>query len=485
MLPRFEVVKRLRPVAVVGVPTVSEEYDAAGAPEAPAAAEAATPHPAPYAAVETDLASVPGSAGRLTLRLAGHDDTALEVHLDTTSGGGSVSLSVTVAGRTGVHRSRRHGRVGSPPTRLGLALTGTHLAALTEEDGTWVVRGRVALDEIDTRDLTWLDRLRSGWSWSSTDGSPSPVTAWRAGGFGQLGLRDLRVVTTADGAPYRRVGADGDVLLTATSAGPGFFDTAHTSVWTLESRSLTLRHLSDLFFERSDRPGGYGDHATHLVRDGDRWLVATSTWGDFPTSRSRGDLFRTSGTGKGASVAVTLAETSADLLQGRHRLPTRPLELPTDGFRSVGVWDPHLVHTGEEWLVGYVSARKFFSFHPVLSAGPTLDRLGLRAAATDRSATEGTTLLRVGGQWHVLASDGRDGPRDRRERFPVLDTDLRELGELAASYPTNIPWPTLVPPEADRADTDGWLLVTFNGTRYGGPLPGYGTHGEVVIMRGR
>ena len=30
----------------------------------------------------------------------------------------------------------------------------------------------------------------------------------------------------------------------------------------------------------------------------------------------------------------------------------------------------------------------------------------------------------------------------------------------------------------------GWsLLVTFNGRPYGGPLPGYGTHGEVVFLR--
>ena len=59
--------------------------------------------------------------------------------------------------------------------------------------------------------------------------------------------------------------------------------------------TLALEHLSDLFFRRPDAPGAYGDHATHLVRDGDRWLVATSTWGDFDRSRP------------GAGVAVTLA----------------------------------------------------------------------------------------------------------------------------------------------------------------------------------
>ena len=230
------------------------------------------------------------------------------------------------------------------------------------------------------------------------------------------------------------------MLLTATSAGPGFFDTAHTSVWSLDPATLETTHLSDLFFRRPDRPGAYGDHATHLLRDGDRWLVATSTWGDFERR-------------PGATVRATLAETSADLLTGAHLLDTRPLDLPTTGLRSVGVWDPHLVRTDGGWLAGYVSASRFFRFHPALATGPSLDALTLRAAASDRTATEGTTLAHLDGGWRVLASDGRDGRRGQRERYPVFDLDLRETGTVDAPYPSNIPWPTLVP------DGDSWLLV--------------------------
>jgi hypothetical protein len=282
-----------------------------------------------------------------------------------------------------------------------------------------------------------------------------------AGGFGQLGLRDVRVVTTAAGDPVR----DGDrLLLTAASAGPGFFDTAHTSVWALDPRTPSLEHRADLFFRRPDRPGVFGDHATHLVRDDDRWLVATSTWGDFDTRRN-------------PRVAVTLAETTADVLTGRHVLDTRALELPTTGLGSVGVWDPHLVRADGRWLVGFVSATAIFRFHPALAAGRTLDDLTLLGAATDRVATEGTTLARLDDEWRVLASDGRDNPARHRRRFPVFDLALDEVGALDAPYPTNIPWPTVV------RDGDGWLLVTFDGTRTGGRLVGYGSHGDVVVMR--
>jgi hypothetical protein len=58
--------------------------------------------------------------------------------------------------------------------------------------------------------------------------------------------------------------------------------------------------------------------------------------------------------------------------------------------------------------------------------------------------------------------------------------ELAEAGDLAAPYGTNIPWPTVVPPARDG---EPWWLVTFDGTPYGGALPGYGTHGDVVLMR--
>ena len=433
VLPRFEIVRRLRPISLIA-PGSSRPL-VAGA------------HPlsmlAPYAAAVLPL-PLPGP-GSLAFWLGEH-------RLGCTWDGQRVSLTHTSASTTSTHRSRRHGAATVLPTRLALTLTGSHLTALVEESAVWVARARLDLsDLVDTRDEKVLAALRVE---STHD--------FEAGRFGQLGLRDIRLVTTRGGEPVR----DGTrLLLSATSAGPGFFDTAHTSIWTLDPDSLELEHRSDVFFRRPDKQGVYGDHATHVVRDDDSWLVATSTWGDFQQRDSE------------RSVRATLARTTIDLLDGAHVLDTTELSLPTDGFTSVGVWDPHLVHTGEEWLVGFASARKFFRFHPALAAGPELDQLTLRGAAADRRATEGSTVLRLGGEWRVLASDGRDGRRGQRARFPVFDLAMHEVGELTAAYPSNLPWPTLV--ETER----GWLMITFNGRPTTGPLVGYGTHGDVVVQR--
>jgi hypothetical protein len=52
---------------------------------------------------------------------------------------------------------------------------------------------------------------------------------------------------------------------------------------------------------------------------------------------------------------------------------------------------------------------------------------------------------------------------------------------LPAPYGSNIPH-TQVIPISDRGQTT-YLLITFEGTQYRKKLLGYGTHGDLIIMR--
>ncbi len=454
MLPRFEVIDRLRPVNVLAPGQIrtdrSWSHPAPDSDWSPGAAVA------PYVALELELAQ--GEVdGRISFGWSGADGSRLLGWYDGRRRLLGIDL-VTSDGTSSSHRSRRFGRLdgeSAAPT-LALTLTGTHLTVLTAHRGIWSARARVDLsDTQDTHGEGFLDGLEVGFDWRPTADAASPVRRLRAGGFGQLGLRDLHVATQADGEIVRH---QGRIVLTATHAGPGFFDTGHTGVWTFDPETVHLEHVADLFFRRPDRHGVFGDHATHLVRDGDQWLVATSTWGDFDRT----------------SVSITLARTDADVLHGQHVLDTSEMKVPSTG---VGVWDPHLTRIDGVWHVAYVSAQKFFAFHPALCRGRSLEELHAVAEDRTRRATEGTVLVALDGEWRLLASDGPDNPRGRRERYPVYDLDMTEIGELDAPYPTNIPWPMVVP------HGDAWLMLTFDGTRYGGGILGYGTHGDVVVMR--
>lgn len=472
MLPEFDLVARHRPIRLIAAH--SEQSFAAGTHP--------LPRPAPYAAAivpvpaepraterepsEPQTAPYDGARTEVSLHLGGHRFTAWVNPRSRRTG-------VDITPSAGEHRepqrirSRRHGRIrrGSSVVELAITWTGQHIAVLTRSpEDTWTTRARVDLrlttPGIDPHDPAVV----SGLHVTGPDGL-------RAGGFGHLGLRDIRWVSARNGEPVRE---GNQLLLSATHAGPGFFDTGHTGIWAFDPRRHELTHRSDLFFHRphtSDARRGelgvFGDHATHVLGEDDAWLVTTSTWSDFDLAAPR--------------IEIVLARTGEDITAGEHVLSATPWRLPTTGLDSRGVWDPHLVHDGDRWLVTYVSAQEFFRFHPVLAAGPDLEHLALIGADTNRLECEGVTLVPpgLGKDWLLLASDGPKSRRGRRHRYPAFDLSVTQVGTLEAPHPSNIPWPSVV------REGDGWLLVTFDGTPAGGPGAGYGTHGDVLVMRDR
>lgn len=452
--PRFEVVERFRPFEIVAPGFVVVDEPAARSqglrrdPVSPAA---------PFVAIEVGLPDRPSAP--VVAGLAAENDEHLLGVVDPVRR--TAGIEVRTGGVTTVLASTRlRGRV----ERVAFVVCANEATLLVARGRGWqpVVRERRRIaPRLDLRVPGTLGRF--GFAWG-TRGRTADVGPVRAGLFGMAGLRDLHLVQHADGAPYTR---DGRMHLTATCAGLGFFEQAHWGVFAFDPVALEagepirLEQTAQLYSHR----GGLvlGDHAGQLVRDGDRWLVATSSWGDFTPYR-------------GVRVRHTTSE--ADLLCGVHLLATEPTPLPT----TVSSWDPGMTRIDGRWQVSYVESpsQDPFAFHPALAVGPGdaedwTEGLEPAGRADRMRACEGPVLARPGGPggpWRLLASDGR------ARRYPVFDLRLRRVGELDVPYGSNLPHPQLV-------DLPGGAtaMLTFDGTPFASRRLGYGTHGDVIVLR--
>ena len=385
-----------------------------------------------------------GHTGGAAVGLATEDDEQVLVRVTRRS----VLIEVRQGGRTRVLRRRRF----RPPPLYAVAfvLCENQVTALVDTGAGWEAllteRSRVHR-LVDLRRADVLVRRR--YAWQADHAEHARV---RAGIFGGVGLRDPHLVQHADGTPVER---DGRLFVTWTAAGLGFFPQAHWTVWSIDPAApQDMRLESHLFFCR----GGLvlGDHAGQLVRHGDRWIVATSSWGDFGE----------------ASVHVRHTSSSADLLTGVHMLDSSPVALPT----SHATWDAALLRSGDAWWVAYVQSESQdpFIFRPALATTSADDwTVGLAPvfAATAYRQCEGPHLVAGDGPPRLLASDQDSAT------YPLLDVGGRVVGWLDAPYPSNIPHPQLVPDPAG-----GWWMLTFDGTGFSPRVLGYGGHGDVVIL---
>jgi hypothetical protein len=437
---------RCRPFEVVAPAFVAERLD--GPVPVDGLARSSHSPAAPFAAVEVGAAGGDVLAGLATADgdhvLLGYDAARHRVRIE-------------VRREDETHEVAAADLALPDPGRLAFVLCENQVTVLasTAPDDPWEALltdrdGVAAL--VDLREPATLASYAYAW------GGSGELRDVRAGLFGMTGLRDPHLVQHADGTPYVR---DGSVYLTATCAGAGFFRQAHWGMFRLDlAEPRVPTQVGQLFFRRDGLL--LGDHAGQVVRDDehDRWIVATSSWGDFGSS----------------GVHVRHTTTTADVLQGVHVLETDRTPLPT----VLSAWDPGLTRVGDRWFVSFVESpsQDPFDFHPALAVSAPgagwAEDLELVGAATDLHQCEGPVLVELDGRHWLLASDG-----DHRH-YPVFDLTMRRVGRLDAPYPSNIPHPQLVP-----LPDGGHLMVSFDGTGFGGDVLGYGGHGDVVLMRSR
>lgn len=409
---------------------------------------------APFATVIADIAEQ-DATGTIDLGLATDGGDAIVVALDLRTS--KVSITVTVDGARDVVAEQEFHH--SAPLSLAFTVNEFAVTALVRTDGQWTPLV-AARDEIAARvDLRRPEVLaRYGYAFG---GSGTLLERVRAGYFGHVGLRDPRLVQHADGRPYLR---DGRLMLTFISAGMGFAQQAHWSVWAVPPEAPErMEQVGALFFKHDGLVNA--DHAGQIVYDDDTdEFIALTCTGNIPTP----------------GVSIRHARTSVDLLSGVNVLPNEHFDLPATGGHSA--WDPGLTKIDSRWHLTYVDVvamQPQLTFHPVLAAAePGADyRDPLRVLGADIASgrTEGCVLQRFGGQWYVLASD------ETVRQYPVYDLSMRRVGALGAPYLTGTPFPQVVP--VDRDGRAGWLLITSDDTHFAQDFFGYGTHGDVVVMR--
>ncbi len=446
----FRIVDRFRPFALIapGFELVDEPGPAAltgltRADQSPAA---------PFAALELEVLDLSGTGVAAGLVTA--DGEFVVVAYDP--GAGRVTIEVRSAGRTRVLKRRKTQLTA--PFRFGFVLCENQVTGVADTGHGWqpllTARDKVAR-LVDLRDPAILSGHTFGYG-PRRAGEMLRLGRVRAGAFGYTGLRDPHLVQHPDGRPYVR---DGRAYLTFTCAGMGFFRQAHWGVFSLDlADPADLQQVAQVYSARDGLV--LGDHAGQIVVDDETGtsIVGISSWGDFDDD--------------GLHVRHTV--TTADLLSGVHLLETRPLDLPT----SLSSWDPSFTRIEERWRVAFVESRSQapFDFHPALAEGPpgAAYDTGLTLVGRDDSMREGEgpIIAAVDGGWYVLASN-----KDKKQ-YPVYDLGMHRLGVLDAPYVTNIPHPQIV----DAGD-GRYLLVTFDGTPYGGKVLGYGGHGDVIVMR--
>ncbi len=459
---------RYRPCQVVAPEFVAAKHPAT--PGVRSLTRDSTSPAAPFAAVELDVpaaATAPDrdAGGTYAAGLATEDGDHVLVTFEQARR--RVAIEVRTGGRTRQLRRRT--------VDAGVVAGGFTLAfALCENQVTALVRGRETRAAGDSASGGWRpviterDKVaalldlrrpetlaRHSYAWGARPGpggDPVDVDGVRAGLFGMVGVRDPHLVQDSEGRPHV---VDGRVYLTMTCAGIGFFQQAHWGVFSLALDDPTdLRQVAQLFTHRDGMV--LGDHAGQLVRDGDRWLVGTSSWGDFEPGR----------------IHVRHVVTTDDLLSGVHLLTTERTALPT----TVGSWDPGMTRIDGRWHLSFVESpsQDPFDFHPALattSSDSPYEDLRLVGAAEDLHQCEGPVIARADDAWWLLASDG-----DHRD-YPVFDLSMRRVGRLHAPYPTNIPHPQIL-----RSPDGRHLMLTFDGTPFHSKVIGYGGHGDLVVM---
>ena len=282
-------------------------------------------------------------------------------------------------------------------------------------------------------------------------------SAFKAGSFGGVGMRDQTLVTDEYAAPY--FPAADSILFSATIADPR--GTAYCGVFTFNLTTYALAQVSAILVSRGGKT--YNDLSAHIIRyaGGNRRMLI-STWGN----------------GFGGSIQ-TLHElfTTGDVLSGVNVVTMTAITLPGQTGASPGAYDAMMAWDGSQWLIAYtLTDDTSFSgnpFYPALATSAAMSSFSLVAKdSTTGRGYEGTKLINDSGVFYVLAG----GPAGTGNASRAYDSAMSFIGSLDATFAGGAdtqPHPMMF------AHGGGRKILTFDNSRFGG---GGFTWGHLRLM---
>jgi hypothetical protein len=422
--------------------------------------DTATTYTIPFAQIFVSCAiSVNGtgaSADAVGCGIANNGSNWIIAHDNRTAG--HVTISIDIGGTENDLDSTGFS-TPSAPWEIGFSLVGNQATAWFSTNGTtWnmiVTTNVSSLNDFTASGATsgWFSAIEadlasgsSTWSFSSLKG----------GGFGGVGIRDMRLVTYPDGRPYMRGATVYLVADVAGVSGGSIFDTS-ILIFTFSPLTSTLTPIGVLFTIRS--PHVFNDEAMDVVYDTinniERLMFVD--FGSEPPSAVTG--FYTSQT-------IT---TDDWLAGGYHTAPSASaVTVPTD---NANWWDPSFMCT--DWNYSTSTC----SFWQLAHAGPTgSSHTHIDVSTSDPSANswtevlddtsisgfEGTTTIRSAtGPTGVAYTTCIAGGGSATKCYNQAGTSVGALDATPPSDTNNPPWPGIF------CYANTCYYVTFDATLFG------------------
>ncbi len=298
--------------------------------------------------------------------------------------------------------------------KLGLSLVANSACVWIDTGSGWTYKlGADVTSYYDFRTTGNLTSWHPGFTLANGGGNSTwDFSAFKAGSFGGVGMRDQTLVTDEYAGPY--FPAADTILFTATAADPR--GTAYCGVYTYNLATHVITQQAAIWVSRGGKI--YNDLSAHIIRyaGGNRRMLI-STWGN----------------GFGGSIQ-TLHElfTTGDVLVGVNVVTMTAITLPGQTGASPGAYDAMMAwdSVGSQWVIVYtlVDNTNFAGnpFYPAVATSAAMTAFTLVAKDTGHPGYEGAKICNLSGTYYITVG----GPAGLGNTARAYSSALVYLGEV-------------------------------------------------------